>query len=491
MAGVGGLRRGRSESGPAESEPAGAEAGEAVVGVEPVKASTSGAVHPGARGTEVAATSAMEAGSVLPGPCTEAGSHRARGRRVWGVVAAGLVTVAIGSGSVVIDALSAPGSDSAAAKLAEWARDHGLGPVITWLEAVTYEHSQPVVGGSPLGGIPIPGGAIPDSSVGGGGARATRVWPPAPPIAPLAGGKGLPGEGQWHTVVTSGGRPAVEVASLRPDDQHTSFVAAVMRIDPALVRGQLHPGTRDPGGSWRTPTHLIGADFANIAAVFNGGFRLNDPSHNGYYSEGRTVAALVAGKASLVLYQDGHADVGAWGREVRMAPEVASVRQNLLPLVDDAEVNPTCATGGSKEWGSTVGQAAFIHRSGFGVTASGEEVYVGGPSLSVCTLGRILVAAGVVRGMELDINPNWVSGAYFHDRAGAAPSGFRLFPGERVSAEHYLVASSRDWYSWSLRSGGEVAGPLSSQTQARPSGSQKDTGQSRRHLVTSGKSRQH
>jgi len=56
--------------------------------------------------------------------------------------------------------------------------------------------------------------------------------------------------------------------------------------------------------------------------------------------------------------------------------------------------------------------------------------------------------------MELDINPNWVSGAYFHDRVGAPPSGFRLFPGEKVAAEHYMVASSRDWFSWSLRSPG-------------------------------------
>jgi hypothetical protein len=134
-----------------------------------------------------------------------------------------------------------------------------------------------------------------------------------------------------------------------------------------------------------------------------------------------------------------------------MSAMVASVRQNLLPLVDNARLNPTCATGGAREWGSTVGQAAFIHRSGFGVTQTGMEVYVGGPSLSVCTLGKILLAAGVVRGMELDINPNWVSGAYFHDHPGGPPSGFRLFPGERVSAQHYMVASSRDWYSWSLR----------------------------------------
>jgi hypothetical protein len=185
--------------------------------------------------------------------------------------------------------------------------------------------------------------------------------------------------------------------------------------------------------------------------VFNGGFRLNDRDRGGYYSEGRTVAPLRDGEASLVLHTDGTADVGAWGREVRMDPTVASVRQNLVPLVDGGEVNPTCATGGAKEWGKTIGQSAYIQRSGFGVTARGTEVYVGGPALSVCSLGRILQDAGVVRGMELDINPAWVSGAYFHPRPSGAPTGYRLFPGEQVDPGHYLKPSSRDWYAWFTR----------------------------------------
>jgi hypothetical protein len=242
------------------------------------------------------------------------------------------------------------------------------------------------------------------------------------------------------------------VASLRPDDQHTSFVVGVMRLDPALVRGELHPGTQDPGGSWQASTSLSGSAQNGIAAVFNGGFRLSDPSHNGYYSEGRTVAPLRDGAASLVLRTDGTADVGAWNSEVRMGPDVASVRQNLQLLVDGGQVNSTCSTGGTSEWGSTIGQAAYIDRSGFGVTATGAEIYVGGPALSVCTLGRILQDAGVVRGMELDINPAWLSGTYFHDHPHGAPTGYRLYPAEQVSPQHYFTPSSRDWYAWYIRS---------------------------------------
>jgi hypothetical protein len=369
-------------------------------------------------------------------------SPRRRRRWPWVVVVVLTVAVLAVSG-ILVDALRVPGADSVAAKLAEWGRTHGLNTEITWLEKQVYLRNQPQVGGTPQGGIPSADGMLPPV------APSTAL--PSVPLAPLSGNAPLPGEGKWQTVVTVHGRPAVQVAALRPDDQHTSFVVGVMRMDPALVRGELRPGATDPGGLWRAAASLTASEQRGVAAVFNGGFRLNDPSRPGYYSEGRTVERLVDGEASLVMHANGTADVGTWNHELRMTPDIVSVRQNLLPLVDDGQLNPTCATGGAKEWGATVGQKAFIHRSGFGVTASGVEVYVGGPALSVCTLGRILQDAGVVRGMELDINPDWVSGAYFHPQPNGAAEGFRLFPAEKVSPRHYLEPSSRDWFAWFTR----------------------------------------
>jgi hypothetical protein len=342
-------------------------------------------------------------------------------------------------------ALSTPGSDSTAARLAEWGRDHGLGGVVTWLEQQQYQRHQPTVGGTPSGGIPPAAGSVHTPSRAHSGLAAPAAIPPFAPGAPL------PGEGQWQTVVAVHGHPAVRVASLRPDAQHTSYVAAVMWLDPTFVTGRLQPGYHDPGGTWSAPTSLTPSLRKTVVAVFNGGFRLNGDSHGGYYSEGRTVAPLVRGAASLVLHANGTANVGTWGQEVGMSPDVASVRQNLVPLVDNGVVNPTCGTGGEAEWGNTIGQRAYIDRSGFGVTATGAEVYAAGPALSVCTLGHLLRAAGVVRGMELDINPDWVSGAYFHDSSAGVPRGYRLYPAQHVPPDHYLVPSSRDWYGWYAR----------------------------------------
>ncbi|HEY3611290.1 MAG TPA: hypothetical protein VGL06_27610 [Pseudonocardiaceae bacterium] len=344
----------------------------------------------------------------------------------------------------VVGYLTAPGTDPTAARVAEWARDHGMGDLVTYLEKQQYEQNQPKVGGAPVGGIPHPAGAVPTVPKPVGGLPAPAALPP------LAGARALPGEGQWQTVVTTPqGQPAVRVASVRPDTTHTSYLAGVLWLDPTFVRGQLRPGTNDPGGTWQAATSLTAAEQQTVAAAFNAGFRLpRDASHGGYYSEGRTAVPLQNGAASLVLHTNGTATVGSWNGEVSLTPDVASVRQNLAMLVDNGAVNPTCATGSQAQWGFTIGAAAYIDRSAFGVTATGAEVYVGGSALSVCTLGRILQDAGVVRGMELDINPDWITGVYFHTNPIA---GFHLYPTQHPATTHYLSPSSRDWYAWFLR----------------------------------------
>ena len=365
-------------------------------------------------------------------------------RRLVRVALAALAAFVLVTTWSVGGALTAPGTDSVAARLGEWGRDHGLGGFVTWWERQQYRRHPPAVGGTPHGGIPVAGGTVRSAPVVAG-------LPAPQPIRALAPGRPLPGEGDWQTVVTVHGHAAVRVASLRPDPEHTSYVVSVMWLDPTFVRGVLQPGYRDPGGTWRAPDRLTPILQRTVVAAFNSGFRLNGDSHGGYYSEGRTIRPLVDGAASLVLLTDGRAVVGTWNREVHMSAGVASVRQNLVPLVDHGVVNPTCGTGGQAEWGNTIGQAAYIDRSGFGVTATGAEVYAAGPALSVCTLGRLLRAAGVVRGMELDINPDWVSGVYFHDSPDGPPEGFRLYPAEHIGPTHYLAPSSRDWYAWYAR----------------------------------------
>ncbi|MGF7236093.1 MAG: hypothetical protein ACQSGP_14200 [Frankia sp.] len=246
------------------------------------------------------------------------------------------------------------------------------------------------------------------------------------------------------------GRPAVRVAYVRPDRVHTSYLVGVMWLDPTLVRGSLMPGTRDPGGTWPEPAKLTSALQATVVAAHNGGFRLpGGQSRGGYYSDGRVVVPLRPGAASLVLYRDGTAAVGAWGREVTMSPRVSAVRQNLDMLVDGGVVNPSCTQNNTLAWGYTVGSRYYVPRSGFG-TAHGGLVYVGGPAMSVCSLGAVLQAAGAQRGMELDINNDWITGAYYtHGPSGI--TAHKLSESVGPGASHYFSETSRDWFAWFAR----------------------------------------
>src|SRR5450756_2230415 len=150
-------------------------------------------------------------------------------------------------------------------------------------------------------------------------------------------------------------------------------------LDPALVRVDLHPGTQEPGhGPWSLPP-AGPADKTGVVAAFNSGFRLGE-AQGGYYSDERTVGTLRPGAASLVIKRDGTATVGQWGRDVRLGPQVFAVRQNLALLVDGGQVVPGIADNTGNRWGATLGNKLYVARSGLGVTATGQLVYVAGPS---------------------------------------------------------------------------------------------------------------
>jgi hypothetical protein len=260
----------------------------------------------------------------------------------------------------------------------------------------------------------------------------------------------LPGEGTWRAVAWVRGRPAVEVAYLRPDQLHTSYLVAAMWMDPAVLSFVLHPGTVQPGGSgWAVPPYIPSGARSRLLATFNSGFTLTD-SRGGYYENGRTARPLRTGAASLVLFRDGTATVGVWGRDVTMTSQVAAVRQNLDLMVDGGQVVSDISSTVTSKWGKTIGNRYFVWRSGLGVTADGKLVYVAGPALSTETLAGLLRRAGAVRAMELDINPDWVSGMWYSHGPGGV-GAHKLNPDAVRPAGRYFSISSRDFVAVSGR----------------------------------------
>ncbi len=337
-------------------------------------------------------------------------------------------------------ALTAPGTDSTSARLAEWARFNGLGWVVSDLEQLQYQMNPPKVGGSPAGGIPRIAANRPASSQP---TRSSSYLAPPAPIPPQAQPP-LPGEGIWQTLVSLKGEPAIRAAFLRPDAQHTSYLVGVASINQKLVTMVLHPGYRVPGDSGLSqPSSVPHSERDSLLATFNSGFTMND-ANGGYWQDGRTVVPLRSGAASMVFYKDGHVDVVKWSGETP-GPDVAAVRQNLGLLVDNATITPDVDSTTTRTWGATVGNRTYVWRSAVGIRKDGSLVFVVGASLSVKTLAKIVHDAGAVRAMELDINQSWTNFiTYSHPSKGVAVPQM-LTKNEHPNPYRYLQPSSRDF----------------------------------------------
>lgn len=402
--------------------------------------------------------------------------------RRMALTAATAVLIGVGPVFSLGTTLVRPSTDPVSLRTVEWVRLRGGQSIVNGIEHWWYSRHPPRVGGSPQVPItpiaaptltltpaltpttaaavaatdstkptialtvpavstkptPVPTTAVPVAITG---TAVTGAIPPVRPLVPQP----LPGEGQWTAVVGTSSRPAIAVTRVRPDSIHTSVVVSVARMDPTLVRFRLHSGTEDPGGTWPDRGQVPHGERSKLLAAFNSGFRQREAG-GGYWVDGHEAKPLVDGAASFVIRKDGTATVADWGRDAKLGPDIASVRQNLRLIVDAGTQVGGLELDANRAWGRTVGHRVLVWRSGIGVAKDGALLYVGGPGMSIKSLADVLVAAGAVRGMELDINSSWV--AYFlYRQTPAGPAGTKLLPNMRHAPDRYLRAQSRDFFA--------------------------------------------
>jgi hypothetical protein len=344
-------------------------------------------------------------------------------------------------------ALTGPGNDALSIRSVEWLRSHHFRWAVNDVENFWYTHHQPKKGGAVSSALKaqIAGGrpVVPLSPAAAVGA----LTPPAP-LTPLVADP-LAGEGQWRPLGRLvKGVPAMYATYLRPDAVHTSLVTAVAWIDPKLVKVVQYAGAVEPGGTgWAHQLPIDPSVRPQLLAAFNSGFKMED-AEGGYYDSGRYARPLRTGAATFWIDANGTPHIGQWGRDVNMSPNVVMARQNLDLIVDGGQAAAGVQNNDPARWGYTVGNAVLVWRSGLGVTANGALVYVGGPGLSAYGLAQMLVRAGAVRAMELDINSDWVDFfTYAPGPVGAPPGDLtvnKLLVDMRPSTSNYLSASSRD-----------------------------------------------
>ncbi len=364
-----------------------------------------------------------------------------RGRRlVTRLILACVTTFVFIAGWSLGHALTAPGGGTMAERVAEWARTHYLSPLVTFGEWLSY--SPPKKGGNPNAHFNKLGGQIVHKRK-----HYHGLVPIIPDnLAPIAGHR-LPGEGIWREVETIKGKPAVFKTYLRFSSVYTSYYAGIVSMDQRLLKFSLRPGTEDPGpGNWGATDYLASGSRTGLIATFNSGFRIY-ASGGGFYLHGRYQGALVKGVASEVYYKNGRLAIGTWGRgKLHMGSDVAAVRQNLRLIVVNGKVPAAVDQNVLSTWGATLGGGYYVWRSGIGITKDGRVVYVYGPALNVRELASLLRRAGAESGMELDINPDWMSFMYYLAKNHPAdPTPVNLLPTQVQPPDRYYFPANRDF----------------------------------------------
>jgi hypothetical protein len=355
-----------------------------------------------------------------------------RARRVIAIaLCLGLLPTTISYATAVVG----PSNSSFVIRSIEWLRDHGAARIASQVESIYYTLNAPATGGPGLRKLPLRSTAV----------TAAAVHPPdvAPVIQPA-----LPGEGTWVPSETwSGSSSPVQITQFRSDPNYPRMVAGVAWIDTARASIALYPGRLEPSGSVPRGEMAVPAALRpRLLATFNSAFKLQD-SGGGFGLGGQTYAPMQPGMATLIGYAGGRVDIQAWSWGPEVRPGIEFARQNLPLIVDNGHPNPNLS--GGPEWGATLGNAVRVWRSGIGVDAGGNLLYAAADNQTVGSLAQIMIRAGAVRAMELDINSYWVSFATYGQPQAGSPSN--LLPNMTRPATRYLTPDDRDFLAVYLR----------------------------------------
>jgi hypothetical protein len=242
---------------------------------------------------------------------------------------------------------------------------------------------------------------------------------------------------------------------VRPDEERPYARVLLVAMDTRQLDFDMEAGVEDPEPL--TGPHGVGriprdpAVYKRVAAAFNGAFKTEHGNY-GMMVHKRVLLPPVPSAATVVVLNDGRVGFGTWGRERKVGgivgvddDAIESYRQNLDPLVDHGQVNPT----GRNLWGFTLpGKGAQTERSALCVTSSGHLLYAWGDDVSGTALAKALKMGGCDYGMHLDMNP-YHTGFLFtaiDDLAGKKYRSQLLTPGMSIPTDRYIQYAPKDFF---------------------------------------------
>lgn len=381
-------------------------------------------------------------------------------RTVWAIsksmVATFVVWTAVSAGMY----LSHDTGDPLQQQLAAWGRNHGLGPIIDFLEAHTYDvppSKDPakqlslVAGGEDVPTTTVAPPTTDPTGTGVVGTEPTTTVPTGPQSpAPIAAffQPALDGEGQWRVIANAGGQPALWATAIRPLPAAGGVVASMVVIDQTNLRAAMFNGSEEPGGDWvrddRVPTDL----YSSLVAAMNGGFRF-EHLKGGYMTEGRVVKPLNEGDATLAVRKsDGKLVLGALGREIKDDGSWLSIRQNLTLMVDDGASQVQAGIDQAVFWGANYGKDVYVNRSAVCELKDGRLAYMIIGKVSADQMAESMINLGCLKAIQLDINGTWPNFFTFAPRATGGLKPIFLDNRMGTNTYRYLKGSTKEFFAF-------------------------------------------
>ncbi len=287
------------------------------------------------------------------------------------------------------------------------------------------------------------------------------AWPPT--NIPSIWKSTEPGEGEWAPPklpwmrkLAEDAPPAFVRTFVRPDQERPYAEVLLVAMDMRQLELDMEAGSEDPkplvgaNGPGRIPRDA--PTYTRVVAAFNGGFKTEHGNY-GMMVKKRVLLPPQPGAATVAVLKDGRVGFGTWANthEITGIKDVAdadivSFRQNLDPLVDHGEVNPTKRG----LWGWTMpGTGVQTERSGVCTTTSGHIIYAWGEDVSATTLGKAMNMAGCSYGLHLDMNPHHTGFIFatIEELKGRKYHSELLAPGKmEISPDRYIEYAPKDFF---------------------------------------------
>jgi hypothetical protein len=302
-----------------------------------------------------------------------------------------------------------------------------------------------------------------------------------------------PGEGEWAAPKLSWLKklptadattpPPLVRTFVRPDPERPYSRVLLVAMDTRQLDLDMEAGVEDPKpltgshGAGRLPRDPKISQ--RVIAAFNGAFKTEHGNY-GMMVKKRVLLPPQPSAASVVVLDDGRAALGTWPANTAVGgllgiPDdtIVSFRQNLDPLVDHGEVNPTKRS----LWGFTLpGSGAQTERSGLCVTNAGQLVYAWGDDVNATALGKAMLLAGCAYGIHLDMNPHHTGFTFTSiDDIRARKYKVELLSSlMEISPDRYLEYAPKDFFYLMLRD--PTPPPIEAARQGSPIAGAKSAG---------------